>query len=211
MDGNGFLDGFGFAVNEFDEAFATEFADFVEGLVDGGEAGNGKAGLGDVVKSNHGDVLRDAETEFVELFDGAEGHFVVEGEDGGDALVASEEFFDGVHAAFFGEPAVHGEVGVEGDVLFAEGFLEGVKEAAGIEDLTEMEAACLLRVLAKPELDNAIILNEFTMIMENFGVPDLPYGGEDGAEDEDDDDFDDYVRDEDYFEDLTPEELAKQE
>jgi hypothetical protein len=89
------------------------------------------------------------------------------------------------------------------------GFLEGVKEAAGIDDLTEMEAACLLRVLAKPELDNAIILNEFTMIMENFGVPDLPYGGEDGAEEEDDDDFDDYVRDEDYFEDLTPEELAK--
>lgn len=36
-----------------------------------------------------------------------------------------------------------------------------------------MEAACLLRVLAKPELDNAIILNEFTMIMENFGVPDI--------------------------------------
>ncbi len=91
------------------------------------------------------------------------------------------------------------------------GFLEGVKEAAGIDDLTEMEAACLLRVLAKPELDNAIILNEFTMIMENFGVPDLPYGGEEGVEEEDDDDFDDYVRDEDYFEDLTPEELAKQE
>jgi hypothetical protein len=72
-----------------------------------------------------------------------------------------------------------------------------------------MEAACLLRVLAKPELDNAIILNEFTMIMENFGVPDLPYGPDDAAEDEDDDDFDDYVRDEDYFEDLTPEELEK--
>ena len=89
------------------------------------------------------------------------------------------------------------------------GFLEGVKEAAAIDDLTEMEAACLLRVLAKPELDNAIILNEFTMIMENFGVPDLPYGPDDAAEEEDDDDFDDYVRDEDYFEDLTPEELEK--
>jgi hypothetical protein len=95
------------------------------------------------------------------------------------------------------------------ELLSPIGFLEGVKEAAGIDDLTEMEAACLLRVLAKPELDNAIILNEFTMIMENFGVPDLPYGGEEGAEEEDDDDFDDYVRDEDYFEDLTPEELAK--
>jgi hypothetical protein len=63
-----------------------------------------------------------------------------------------------------------------------------------------MEAACLLRVLAKPELDNAIILNEFTMIMENFGVPDI-YDDEAAvqAEEEDDDDFDDYVRDEDYL------------
>lgn len=67
-------------------------------------------------------------------------------------------------------------------------FLEGVKEA-GMEDLSEMEAACLLRVLAKPELDNAIILNEFIMIMENFGVMDN-YG-------EEDDDIDDYVRSED--------------
>lgn len=67
-------------------------------------------------------------------------------------------------------------------------FLEAVKEA-GIENLSEMEAACLLRVLAKPELDNAIILNEFTMIMENFGVMD-GYG-------EEDDDVDDYIRSDD--------------
>jgi len=68
-------------------------------------------------------------------------------------------------------------------------FLEGVKEV-GMEELSEMEAACLLRVLAKPELENAIILNEFTMIMENFGVPD---SYED--EEEDDDDVDDYIPD----------------
>jgi hypothetical protein len=86
------------------------------------------------------------------------------------------------------------------ELLSPIGFLEGVKEAAAIDDLTEMEAACLLRVLAKPELDNAIILNEFTMIMENFGVPDI-YDDEAAAqvEEEDDDDFDDYVRDEDYL------------
>jgi hypothetical protein len=66
-------------------------------------------------------------------------------------------------------------------------FLEGVKEL-GMEDLGEMEAACLLRVLTKPELESAIILNELILIMENFGVPD-------GLEDEDDDD-DDYVPDE---------------
>ena len=42
-----------------------------------------------------------------------------------------------------------------------------------------------MRVLAKPELDNSIILNEFVMIMENFGVVDSPDG----------DDSDDYIPD----------------
>lgn len=95
------------------------------------------------------------------------------------------------------------------ELLSPIGFLEGVKEAAGIEDLTEMEAACLLRVLAKPELDNAIILNEFTMIMENFGVPDIYDDLAEGAgagEEEDDDDFDDYVKEEDYEDDVGEEE-----
>ena len=95
------------------------------------------------------------------------------------------------------------------ELLSPIGFLEGVKEAAGIEDLTEMEAACLLRVLAKPELDNAIILNEFTMIMENFGVPDIYDDLAEGAgagDEEDDDDFDDYVKEEDYEDDAGEEE-----
>ena len=39
-------------------------------------------------------------------------------------------------------------------------------------DLQEVEAACLMKVLAKPELDNHIILNELVLIMENFGVHD---------------------------------------
>lgn len=51
-----------------------------------------------------------------------------------------------------------------------------------------MEAACLLRVLTKPELESAIILNELVLIMENFGVADNF---------EDDDDVDDYEPDED--------------
>lgn len=42
----------------------------------------------------------------------------------------------------------------------------------GIDDLAEFEVACLMRVLAKPELDSCVILNEFIMIMENFGVMD---------------------------------------
>ena len=92
------------------------------------------------------------------------------------------------------------------ELLSPIGFLEGVKEASGVqaEELTEMEAACLLRVLAKPELDNAIILNEFTMIMENFGVPDI-YDEEAadaahaGLDEDDEDDYDDYIREEDYL------------
>ena len=56
-----------------------------------------------------------------------------------------------------------------------------------MEGLTEMEATCLLRVLTKPELDSAIILNELVLIMENFGVLD----------NYEDDDEDDYIPDED--------------
>jgi hypothetical protein len=71
------------------------------------------------------------------------------------------------------------------DLMSPIAFLEAVK-GCGMEELSEMEAACLLRVLAKPELENAIILNEFIMIMENFGVMDFP---------EEDDDDDDYIPD----------------
>ena len=67
-------------------------------------------------------------------------------------------------------------------------FLEGLKEL-GLDNLSEMEAACLLRVLTKPELDSAIILNELVLIMENFGVID-------NFDEEEDDDEDDYVPDE---------------
>ena len=49
-------------------------------------------------------------------------------------------------------------------------FLEGVR-TLGFDDVTEMEIACLMKVLAKPELENYVILNEFVLIMENFGIP----------------------------------------
>lgn len=56
------------------------------------------------------------------------------------------------------------------ELMSPRGFLEGVREL-GFEDVTELEAACLMKVLAKPELENAVILNEFVLIMENFGIP----------------------------------------
>ena len=70
------------------------------------------------------------------------------------------------------------------ELLTPGGFLEGVKEV-GVDDLQDFEIACLMRVLAKPELENAVILNEFVMIMENFGVVDAM----------DDEDIDDYIPD----------------
>jgi hypothetical protein len=49
------------------------------------------------------------------------------------------------------------------------GFLEGVKQL-GIKDLTERDVTCLMRILTKPDLENAILLQELVIIMENFGI-----------------------------------------
>lgn len=57
------------------------------------------------------------------------------------------------------------------DLLSPLGFLEALRNELKMEELSEIEVACLMRVLAKPELNNQIILNEFALIMENFGVP----------------------------------------
>jgi hypothetical protein len=47
--------------------------------------------------------------------------------------------------------------------------LEGIKEL-GITDLEEIDVACLMRVLTKPNIENAILLKELIVIMENFGI-----------------------------------------
>lgn len=51
------------------------------------------------------------------------------------------------------------------------GFLEAIRDL-GIEDFEEIEVACLMRVLAKPNMDSAILLTELIVIMENFGIGD---------------------------------------
>lgn len=66
------------------------------------------------------------------------------------------------------------------ELLSPIGFLEGVKEL-GVTDLEEVEVACLMRVLTKADLENAILLRELIVIMDNFGIQD------DGAQDDDDD------------------------
>lgn len=55
------------------------------------------------------------------------------------------------------------------ELLSPIGFLEGIK-VLDITDLEEVEVACLMRVLTKPNLENAILLKELIIIMENFGI-----------------------------------------
>lgn len=55
------------------------------------------------------------------------------------------------------------------ELLSPIGFLEGIKDL-GITDLEEVEVACLMRVLTKTDLENAILLQELIVIMENFGI-----------------------------------------
>lgn len=57
------------------------------------------------------------------------------------------------------------------ELLVPEAFFECAKQELRLKEFSDLEAACLMRVLAKPELDNSVILNEFALIMENFGVP----------------------------------------
>jgi hypothetical protein len=90
------------------------------------------------------------------------------------------------------------------ELMSPRGFLEGVKDL-GFEDITELEAACLMKVLAKPELENAIILNEFVLIMENFGIPALV------EEDEAENDFTPDTDAEEEKETMTIEEEKKEE
>lgn len=63
---------------------------------------------------------------------------------------------------------------IDGDVyelITSENMIEAIK-GLGIEDLSELEITCLLKVLSKTELDGAIFVMEFLQIMENFGLYD---------------------------------------
>ena len=63
---------------------------------------------------------------------------------------------------------------IDGDqyeLLSPEGLLDSIREL-GIDDLTQKEVQYLLKVLSKPELDGAILMQELLQIMENFGLYD---------------------------------------
>ena len=55
--------------------------------------------------------------------------------------------------------------------LIGEDIISGqIRMTMGIEELTETEVQCLMLILVKPELDNAIVVSDFEMVMENFGI-----------------------------------------
>jgi hypothetical protein len=61
--------------------------------------------------------------------------------------------------------------GEEYELLSPEGLIEGIRDL-GIDDLKDIEYQYLLKVLSKPELEGAILMQEFLQIMENFGLYD---------------------------------------
>jgi len=50
--------------------------------------------------------------------------------------------------------------GEEYELLAPEGLIDGMRDL-GLDDVTEKDLQCLLKVLSKPELDGAILYTEF--------------------------------------------------
>ena len=88
-----------------------------------------------------------------------------------------EVFKDHLYEAMMGEETF--------ELLSPIGLLEGIK-ILGIDDLEERDVAYLLRVLTKPELDGAILVEELLQIMENFGLYEEGEYGEPGQPGESD-------------------------
>lgn len=59
--------------------------------------------------------------------------------------------------------------GQQFELLMPMSFLEGLR-ALDLNDFSELEIACLMNILAKPQLENAILVEELVSIMENFGI-----------------------------------------
>lgn len=80
-------------------------------------------------------------------------------------------------------------MGEEYELLSPEGLIDGMRDL-GITDLKEMEIVYLLKVLSKPEINNAILMQEFMQIMENFGLQDdmMMQNRADGPQNPDDED-----------------------
>jgi hypothetical protein len=71
---------------------------------------------------------------------------------------------------YISSQVVEAEDGKEYEIVLIPpmGFLEGLK-TLGLT-LSEIEIKCLMVILMKPELDNAILVQDLCMVMENFGI-----------------------------------------
>jgi len=56
------------------------------------------------------------------------------------------------------------------EVMTADDFLTRCEEI-GVPKMTDLQVQCLMKVLGKPELSNAIRLNELEILMSNFTMP----------------------------------------
>ena len=54
--------------------------------------------------------------------------------------------------------------------ICAQNFL-GRMHQLGFKDLTQRQVACLMRVLGKYDLENAILFEDLKTLLENYGVP----------------------------------------
>jgi hypothetical protein len=76
-----------------------------------------------------------------------------------------------VRETFGSEDIIHILKDFEGEsnvgVMTADDFLTRCHEI-GVKELSQIQKACLMRVLGKPELSYAIRLNELEILMSNF-------------------------------------------
>ena len=91
----------------------------------------------------------------------------------------------------YGDMITEDEIeGMTIELLSPLAFVEGLKRLELDGEFSDVEVTCLMNVLAKPQLDNAILVEELLTIMENFGIGDdepaeesqEPTGKEEAAE-----------------------------
>ena len=75
----------------------------------------------------------------------------------------------------FGQPkellqVVKDAEGKNVEVISPQHFLGRVYQT-GIQALSDLQIACLIRVIGKPELNDFVKYSELKMLLENFGVP----------------------------------------
>lgn len=72
----------------------------------------------------------------------------------------------------------------EVELISPVGFLECLSGGLGLTELTEKQVHCLMLILVKPELENAILVLDLMMVMENFGIVEEEGQGEQDGDDE---------------------------